>query len=60
VEDLRLKLEQIMNESEKLEFGNPEMELLQEMDLLNNTINKNCFGPVNEWRCLFAMKKSIC
>jgi hypothetical protein len=51
VEDLRLRLAAMLNEEKPLEFGNPEVKLIENKDPLDQMIEKNIFPPLDEWRC---------
>jgi hypothetical protein len=50
-EDLRLLLEQLLNEGKQLEYGNIKVTLNINKDALDQMIEKNCFSPIDQWRC---------
>jgi hypothetical protein len=48
-EELIILLEKLLNEGRQLEFGNIELILNMNKDVLDQMIENNCFPPVDQW-----------
>jgi hypothetical protein len=57
IEDLRSILERFLNEVRQLEFGNMGISLDMNRDALHQMIERNCFPPIDQWRCPICLKE---